>query len=109
MPRPSNIIVANLLVTDLSQQLKKQRDFLKWMARRYQGINPDQAAAFSTGARLFDELRSELLAGLFNAGQVKELFTEEELQLQVTPESELLQQFQVTRAAGLLEIEGRIE
>jgi hypothetical protein len=74
---PDNIIKRELLVTDLSQQLKKQRDFLRWMGRRHKVSNPEQSDAFFTGARLFDELRQDLLQGLFNAGQVAELFTRE--------------------------------
>lgn len=74
----NRIIVRRLLVTDLSQQIKKQRDFLKWMARRYFNMNPEQSAAFTKGAELFEELRQEILQGLFDevdpAGR-KELFT----------------------------------
>jgi hypothetical protein len=79
--RPSNIIVKDILVTDLSQQLKKQRDFLRWMSRRYREVNQEQSAAFTTGAELIESVRQDLLAGLFNAGEVEELFTpgEEEL------------------------------
>lgn len=75
--RPKNIVVEPILVTDLSQQLKKQRDFLRWMNRRYLSSNPAQAEAFAKGAEMFEEVRKDLLAGLFNAGEVKELFTEE--------------------------------
>jgi hypothetical protein len=72
---PPNVVVRQIIVTDLSQQLKAQRDFLKWMSRRYLEVNPDQSAAFATGARLFDELRGELLEGLFDAGK-EDLLTE---------------------------------
>lgn len=72
------IIKKELLITDLSQQIKKQRDFLKWMSRRHAESNPEQAAAFTKGAELFEELRQDILEGLFNAGQVEELFTDEE-------------------------------
>lgn len=74
---PKNVVVRDIIVTDLSQQLKKQRDFLKWMSRRYKETNIEQSEAFATGARLFDELRVDLAGGLFNAGEVEELFTEE--------------------------------
>lgn len=74
-PFPSNIIVRRILVTDLLQQLKKQRDFLKWMGRRHKDLNPDQSEAFFTGARLFDELRTELKEGLFDE---EEVLTDEE-------------------------------
>jgi hypothetical protein len=69
-----NIIRKRILVTDLSQQLKKQRDFLKWMSRRHTPSNPEQGAAFTTGAELLEEIRQDLLAGLFDA---EEVFTEE--------------------------------
>lgn len=72
---PKNVIVKRLLLTDLSQQLRNQRNFLRWMARKYKE-NPEQAAAFETGARLFDELRAELLAGDYDADSGrKEVFT----------------------------------
>lgn len=64
---PNNIVTRRILVTDLSQQLKKQRDFLKWMSRRYFNMNPEQSAAFGTAAQLFDELRRDLMAGFFDA------------------------------------------
>jgi hypothetical protein len=68
MTLPPNVVVRSVLITDLSQQMKKQRDFLKWMGRRYLSINEEQAAAFNTGARMFEELRQELITGLFDAG-----------------------------------------
>lgn len=74
----SAIVKRLILVTDLSQQLKKQRDFLKWMGRRYSSSNPDQSAAFFTAAGLFEDLRQELLQGLFDVQgptNSKELFT----------------------------------
>lgn len=74
MALPSNVIVRRVLITDLSQQLKKQRDFLRWMARRYSSSNPDQAAAFTTGAQLFNTIREELVQGMFDAGE-EDLFT----------------------------------
>lgn len=78
MTLPRNIVTKHILVTDLSQQLKKQRDFLRWMGRRYSSINEDQSAAFFTGARMFDELRGELLQGSFDVLE-KDLFTNQEL------------------------------
>lgn len=65
-PLPANVIVKKVLVTDLSQVLKKQRDFLRWMGRRYTPTNPDQGAAFFTGAEKIDEIRDDLLAGFFD-------------------------------------------
>lgn len=65
MSNHRGVVVRPLIVTDLSQQLKKQRDFLKWMARRYKD-NPDQAAAFTTGADLFQNIRLDLIDGLFD-------------------------------------------
>lgn len=88
---PKNVVVRRVLVTDLSQALKKQRDFLKWMARRYAGDNADQSAAFGTGAEILDELRNDLVAGLFDvapaAGQ-KELFSRGALPA-ISPATEL--------------------
>lgn len=74
---PKNVKVGYLLITDLSQQMKAQRDFLKWMGRRYAPVNEEQSEAFFTGARLFDELRRELLAGDFDVypPEEKDLFT----------------------------------
>lgn len=77
MPLPANIITRDILVTDLSQQLKKRRDFLKWMARRYSSTNPEQAAAFTTGAEQLEELRQDLLAGFFDVDQKEELTNQE--------------------------------
>lgn len=79
---PANIEVRRILFTDLTQFLKKQREFLKWMGRRHQEINPDQSAAFFTGAQLLDEIREDLLAGLFDLDpEAKpELFTRAELE-----------------------------
>lgn len=71
---PRNVVTKHILVTDLSQQLKKQRDFLRWMGRRYTPANPDQGAAFFTGAEKIDELRSELLQGSFDVLE-EDLFT----------------------------------
>lgn len=71
------IIRKNVSVTDLSQQLKHKREFLKWMARRNKESNPEQSAAFTTGANLFEELRQDLLAGWFDVDPPKELFTDE--------------------------------
>ncbi len=59
----------------LSQQLKKQRNFLRWMSRRYSELNPDQGAAFATGAKILEELRQDLAAGVYDL-ESKELFTE---------------------------------
>lgn len=70
---PRNVIVREILVTDLAQQLKKKRDFLKWMYRRYLEVNPEQAAAFMTGAEQLDEIRQELLAGFFDLEPKEEL------------------------------------
>jgi hypothetical protein len=64
---PKNIVVRPILVTDLSQQLRKQRNFLKWMARRYEALNPEQSAAFAKGAELLEDVRQDLLDGLFDA------------------------------------------
>lgn len=75
-PLPSNIIIRQILVTDLLQQMKKQRDFLKWMSRRHKDINPEQSDAFATGARLFDELRTDLKDGLFDE---EELLTSKDI------------------------------
>jgi hypothetical protein len=102
---PSNIVIRELLVTDLSQQLKKQRDFLRWMGRRHAELNPDQSQAFFTGAKLFDELRTDLLAGLFNAGQVEELFTREREDQAIVDSQELLQHDVFDRKAAELQEE----
>lgn len=72
------------------KQLKKQRDFLRWMGRRYLELNAEQAEAFNTGARIIDEFRIQLREGEYDleaepataAGELetpaeKELFTEE--------------------------------
>lgn len=75
---PKNVVVRRVLVTDLSQELKKERNFLRWMARKYKDENPEQAKAFTTGAEILDRLREDLVAGFFNAGEVGdrgELFT----------------------------------
>lgn len=90
MTLPNNIVTRRILVTDLSQQLKKQRDFLKWMSRRYFNMNPEQSAAFGTGAQLFDELRKELVAGFFDADE-KEVFTNPLQQLLDSAPAELQQ------------------
>lgn len=70
---PSNVKVRTIIVTDLAQQLKKRRDFLKWMARKYLEENAEQAAAFTTGADQLDEIRTELLDGLFDLDPKEEL------------------------------------
>ena len=68
----SDHIISPLNVTLLSQRLKADRNFLKWMTRRYKETNPEQAAAFETAAEMTEKLRSEILAGGFD----EELFTE---------------------------------
>ena len=66
-------------VKELSFQLKKQRDFLRWMARRYREENPDQSEAFLTGAGLFDKIREQLKAGDYDG----EVFTSSEEELEI--------------------------
>lgn len=63
---PKNIKHQDIIVTDLAQVMKKQRDFLKWMSRRYFEENPEQSAAFKTGAELLDEIRISILEGDFD-------------------------------------------
>lgn len=72
----SDHIISPLNVTLLSQRLKADRNFLKWMTRRYKETNPEQAAAFETAAEMTEKLRSEILVGGFD----EELFTGDELQ-----------------------------
>lgn len=67
MTLPPNVVVKTILVTDLSQELKKQRDFLRWMVRKYTKLEQlDVAGAFDKGAQLFDDVRRDLLEGLFD-------------------------------------------
>lgn len=77
MTYPKNVVVRQVLVTDISQQLKRDANFLRWMARRYGPLNPDQAAAFTTGAEMMLQLRADIVAGDYDADPA-ELFTEEE-------------------------------
>lgn len=71
---PKSVIVRRILVTDLSQQLKKERDFLRWMVRRHQE-QPAVAAAFEKSVQIVGRLRDELLAGDFDAVLEEDLFT----------------------------------
>lgn len=64
-------------VTEISQAMKTDRNFLKWMMRRYKEVNPEQSAAFGTAAELTEKLRSRILAGDFDVS--KDLFTGDEL------------------------------
>lgn len=61
-------------VTALRQQLKKQRNFLRWMARRYEDVDISHSAAFTTGAEILEEIRRQLADGVFD-GRREELFT----------------------------------
>ncbi len=77
MSLPPNVVVRQILVTDLSQQIKKQRDFMRWMVRKYTKLEqPEVAGAFSKGAEILEELRDDLVAGLFDLEE-KEVFTRE--------------------------------
>lgn len=76
--KQKNVIVKKILVTDLSQQLRKDRNFLRWMARKYEDINPVQAQAFRTGAEILERNRQQILAGDYDAAQRKELFTRDQ-------------------------------
>lgn len=52
-------------VAALKKRLKKQRDFLRWMARRH-AENEEQAAAFTTGAEILEGIRLELRDGVYD-------------------------------------------
>lgn len=71
------VVTRDIIVTDLSQAIKRQRDFLRWMSRRYQDENPEQSAAFSSGAGILEDIRQELQAGAYDASSPagKDLFT----------------------------------
>ena len=83
----SDHIISPLNVTLLSQRLKADRNFLKWMTRRYKETNPEQAAALETAAEMTEKLRSEILAGGFD----EELFTGDELPELWSKEAEIPQ------------------
>lgn len=87
-------IIRAVDITALSQRLKSDRNFLKWMTRRYREINPEQGEAFSSAAEMVDKLRSEILAGDFDSS--KELFTPE---LDETPAAEILDLQQQTSSS----------
>ena len=71
---PRNIKHEDTIITDLAQVMKKQRDFLKWMSRRYAEVNSDQSAAFRTGAEVLDDIRRDLVDGIFSMPGSEELF-----------------------------------
>jgi hypothetical protein len=92
--------VRRINIDKLSRQLKNQANFLKWMARRY-AANEEQAAAFTTGAGLISDIRTELKDGDYDAGAApsglvlpadeEELFTSELTGSQVELLDELVQ------------------
>lgn len=68
-----NHLLRTMDVTELSQRMKFDRNFLKWMARRHKTTNLEQSEAFDAAAEMLEKLRNEIVAGGFSGSE--DLFT----------------------------------